>query len=378
MPRTVKWDAVVVALALVLAGAGLSAAEEKKKKKKDKRAWVFVEEVVKSEVTETMPIIGRFVALQHGEVAARVRGAVTEINADVGARVKKGDVLARLDVSRLDVAKALRVARLKEAVGALHAARAQLALIGEELNRQNRLKGSAAFSRARLTDKRNEFTKFESEVAEKEAAVASAEANLRMAEIDLAYAQIRAPYDGVVAERHVSLGNFVNIGDRIVTMVNDSALEVEADVPESRLSGIAPGRKVQIKFGEGLIQEASVRAVVPAEDGRTRTRAVRFVPKLNGVVDRRSLAANQSVTIDIPIDAPKEMITVHKDAVIVSGQSYFVFVIERKKAWRRDVTLGQATGNRFVILSGLKPGDIVATKGNEKLKPGKIVKILEK
>lgn len=375
MPRIGRLSAVFVVLALAVASAGLSDAADKKKKKKSKAARIFVEEVVKIRVTETMPIIGRFVALQHGVVAARVQGAVTGIDADVGMRVKKGDVLAKLDISRLEVAKSLRVARLKEAVGALHAARAQLALIGEELRRQTRLKGSAAFSKARLTDKQNEYTKFESEVAEKEAAVASAEANLRMAEIDFAYAEVRAPYGGVVAERHVSLGNFVRIGDPIVTMLNDSALEVEADVPEARLAGVTPGRKVKIRFGEGMSQEASVRAVVPAEDGRTRTRAVRFVPHLNGIADERPLAANQTVTVDLPISEAKEMVTVHKDAVIVSGQSYFVFVILNDKAWRRDITLGNATGDRFVVVSGLKPGEIVATHGNEKLKPGKKVKI---
>lgn len=378
MPNAKGWSAAIFVLVLAIAGAGLAGAADKKKKKKGKRARIFVEEIAKTNVTETMPVIGRFVALEHGVVAARVRGAVTEISADVGKRVKKGDAVAKLDVSRLAVAKSLRIARLKESVGALHAARAQLSLTREELRRTRRLKGSAAFSKARLIDKQNEFAKFESEVSEKQAGVASAEANLRMAEIDLAYASIRAPYGGVIAERHVSLGNFVDVGDRIVTMVNDLSLEVEADIPESKLAGITPGRKVQIRFGKNKIQQASIRAVVPAEDGRTRTRTVRFVPHFNGAESNGILAANQTVTVDIPISKLKEMVTVHKDAVIVSGQSYFVFVIKNQEAWRRDIKIGAASGDRFIVLSGLNPGDIVATHGNEKLKPGKKVKIHER
>ena len=378
MQNAKRCGAAVYVLVLAIAGAGLVEAADKKKKKKGKRARIFVEEIVKTNVTETMPIIGRFVALEHGVVSARVRGAVTEISADVGKRVKKGDTLAQLDVSRLEVVKLLRIARLKESIGALRGARAQLSLTQEELRRTKGLKGSAAFSKARLIDKQNEFAKFKSEVSEKEAGVASAKANLRMAEIDLAYAAIRAPYSGVISERHVSLGNFVDVGDRIVTMVNDLSLEVEADIPESRLAGIMPGRKVQIRFGKNQIQQASIRAVVPAEDGRTRTRTVRFIPHLNEVANNRTLAANQSVTVDIPISQAKEMVTVHKDAVIVSGQSYFVFVIENQKAWRRDIKIGAASGERFIVLSGLKPGEIVATHGNEKLKPGKKVKIRER
>ena len=169
-----------------------------------------------------------------------------------------------------------------------------------------------------------------------------------------------------------------DVGDRIVTMVNDLSLEVEADIPESKLAGITPGRKVQIRFGKNKIQQASIRAVVPAEDGRTRTRTVRFVPNFNGAESNGILAANQTVTVDIPISKLKEMVTVHKDAVIVSGQSYFVFVIKNQEAWRRDIKIGAASGDRFIVLSGLNPGDIVATHGNEKLKPGKKVKIYER
>ena len=346
--------------------------------KKDTRARIFVETVAKSRVTETAPVIGRFVALQHGAVAARVRGTVAEVLVDVGTRVKAQDVLAKLDVSRLDTAKLINEARLKEADGSLRAARAQLKLIGEELRRNKKLRGSAAFSRARLIDKRNEYRKFESEVAEKEAAVASAKANLRLAEIDLYYANIRAPYDGVVAERHVSLGNFVRVGDAVVTLVNDADLEVEVNVPQSRLKGIVPSTKVTIRFGNGLFSEAVVRAIVPEEDPSTRTRSVRLVPDINDRFTNGSLAANQSVTIDVPIAQSKDMITVHKDAIIVSGQSYFVYVIKDGKAWRRNINLGQAVADRYIIISGLKGGEIVATRGNEKLKPGKKIKIVEK
>ena len=56
----------------------------------------------------------------------------------------------------------------------------------------------------------------------------------------------------------------------------------------------------------------------------------------------------------------------------------FVYVIKDGKAWRRNISLGQAVADRFVIISGLKDGETVATRGNEKLKPGKKIKIVEK
>ncbi len=377
MLRLIKRFFLIVFLALGILNA-MSEEIILASEKKDTRARIFVETVVKSKIIETTPVIGRFVALQHGAVAARVRGTVSEVFVEVGTRVKAQDVLAKLDVRRLDTAKSINEARLKEAAGSLRAARAQLKLIGEELRRKKKLRGSAAFSKARLVDKLNEYSKFESEVAGKEAAVASAKANLRMAEIDLNYSNIRAPYDGVVAERHISIGNFVRVGDPVVTLVNDSDLEVEANVPQSRLRGIEPGTRVIIRFGNGSLGKAVVRAIVPDEDSSTRTRSVRLVPDFNDRFTKGSLAANQSVTIDVPIAGSKDMTTVHKDAIIVSGQSYFVYVITEGKAWRRNVNLGQAVGDRFVIISGLRDGETVATKGNEKLKPGKKIKIVEK
>jgi len=98
----------------------------------------------------------------------------------------------------------------------------------------------------------------------------------------------------------------------------------------------------------------------------TRTRTVRFTPQFNG---RRNLAKNQSVTLLLPIGKARDVISVHKDAVVVRKGRDVVFVIEDGRAKMRNVRLGEGIGGRFEVLSGLNPGDLTVVRGNERLRP---------
>lgn len=339
----------------------------------DNAMRIGVEEVINAPVSQTTPVIGRFVARQHGVVAAAVEGPIGEVLVDVGDRVRKGQVLARLVLDRLQSNRDLKAAEVREKQAALKSAEAQLKFADDELNRLEKLRRSAAFSKARLSDKQNEVLKYESQVAEAQATVGQAEANLNLAAINLRDAQIRAPYNGVIVQRHVAAGNYVDVGDQILTLINDEALEIEADVPSNRLMGLQIGRSVNVRLDDGSVHKAVVRAVIPAESAMTRTRPVRFVPLINGAVPATGLAADQSVTVQIPMMQEGAVLTVHKDAVVARTGSNYVFVVDGDTVAKRVVSLGRALGERFEVLRGLKPGDLVAVKGNERLRPGQKV-----
>ena len=373
---------VFIALAIAAMGAFCVAAPDlyaQGKGKSGKSAMrISVEKVVKAPVSQTMPVIGRFVARQHGTSSPRrSKGRSPRCPWTPGDRVTKGQVVARLVLDRLRSNRDLKAAQLKEKQAALRAAEAQYQLASGELARLEKLRRSAAFSMARLNDKENEVLKYESQVAEAQASVGQAEANLGLAEIDLRDAEIRAPYNGVVVQRHVVPGNYVDVGDKIVTLINDDALEIEADVPSDNLSGLQVGRSVSVRLDDGSVHKAMIRAVIPAENAMTRTRPVRFVPAINGAAPAAGLAADQSVTVNIPMMQEVAVLTVHKDAVVSRAGSDFVFVVENDKVSKRTVKLGRALGERFEVLSGLKHGELVAVKGNERLRPGQKVKYSE-
>jgi multidrug efflux pump subunit AcrA (membrane-fusion protein) len=100
----------------------------------------------------------------------------------------------------------------------------------------------------------------------------------------------------------------------------------------------------------------------------TRTLAVRIAPNFTEDDPRRAI--NQSVTVDVPVGAARDVVSVHKDGVIAQGDGYMVFVAVDGRAVPRPVRIGDAIGSRYVVEGGLAPGDIVIVRGNERVRPG--------
>ncbi len=333
---------------------------------------VGVDEVRREPLSQTVPVIGRLVARQAGVVAARARGPVAEIRIDVGDKVDKGAIIAVLVADRLHWERQLRAAQVAEAEAALTTAKTETALKTQELKRMEGLRKSSAFTQARYDDALQEVAKARSAAAEVEASRAQARANLKLAEIDLRYAKIRAPFPGVVSMRHTEVGSYLNVGDPVITLIDDQRLEIEADVPAERISGLEAGAVVSFRIDGSSLLRATVRAVIPEENPMTRTRAVRFTPNFGG--RRAKLATNQSATLHLPVGTARTVMTVHKDAILNRADKTVVFVVAGEKAQMRPVRLGDAVGGRFEVLSGLDNGDLVVVRGNERLRPGQKIR----
>ena len=242
-----------------------------------------------------------------------------------------------------------------------------------EFKRMDGLRKSAAFSQARYDDTRQQVRIAEAGLRRAESAVASARADLDLAEINLRDAEIKAPYAGVVTERLTEAGAYVQSGDPVIRMIGDQLLELEADVPFQNLAGLEPGVEVGVALDDGTRHSAVVRAILPSENPLTRTRMVRFVPNI--VQARRALAHDQSVTLQIPIGPERQVLSVHKDAVIIQRDQNMVFVALGDEAQARPVVLGEAVGSRFEVRDGLDAGDLAVVRGNERLRPGDKIRI---
>ena len=348
---------ISAALCLVfLAGRPLNA---------DDATLVAVDAVRVESVRESISVVGRFVSVQKGIVATQTEGAVAGILADVGARVSAGQPLAQLDVERLSLRRDKWKAQLDVARALEGQARASLALEQQNLDRVAELEDSAAFSQARQDDQVQQVAMMTALVTSAGARIDEAESNLALAEVDLAGATIRAPYDGVIVLRHTEVGSYLDGGDSVFTMVNDTAMEAEADVPAASISGRAEGVAVTLTFEDGSSRNATVRAIGVAEDAQTRTRPVRFA--LDWQPGPGEIADGQSVIVALPAAATQEAVTVSKDAVLRDGGVASVFVVSDGVARSREVVLGAAVGARFVVLEGLADGDLVVVRGNEAL-----------
>lgn len=335
---------------------------------------VRVDEVIVESQSQTAPVLGRLVARRAGRVAALVNGAVVRIDVEVGDRVRRGDVVATLGAAALEALRDKFRAALATRRALLAAAEAESLKKDRELQRMKELRTSSSFSRARFEDLERDVQHRRAMIDERRARVREGEADLRRAEIDLGNSEIRAPYDGVVAARHAEVGAYVGVGAPVVTLINDGEIEIEAEVPSDRIAGLAPGAWVRLHLDDGTWGRAAVRALVPEENPRTRTRPVRFTPEFGPGVGR--LAVNQSVTVMVPVGEVREVTTVHKDAIVRQGDRQTVYVARNGKAFPRRVALGDAVGNRYVVLSGLEAGERVITYGNEGLPPGTPVRVI--
>jgi len=338
-------------------------------------ATVVVDTVIEEVIGQTAPVVGRFTARQSGPVAARIGGAVNEMRVDVGDRVNTGDLIAVLDRERLELERDRYASLVTQQNAQLGTSRAELRKIRNDLKRLEGIRKSAAFSQARYDDAVQEVTMQTGGVAVTSAQLAQAKNQLKRAERDLKDAEIRAPFPGVVSATHTEVGAYLALGNPVVTLINDLDLDIEADVPASRVIGLTPGAMVSVRLDDGSIIKAKVRAVVPDENPRTRTRPARFTPIFEGKT--KSLANNQSVTVMIPVGAARTAVTVAKDALIERNGQTLAFVVSNGTARPAPTTVGDGTGNRFVVLSGLKPGDRVVILGNEGLRPGQRLNIIE-
>lgn len=334
-------------------------------------ALVRVDAVIREPMSQTAPVVGRIVA-REAVIATQVAGTVFRIHADIGDAVTRGDLLAELDPARLQSDADLRKAERNEAEANLEATAASLAAADQALERLRSLRSSAAFSPARFDEAELEVRRNRGLVAVAEARLMRAEANWARALIDLEDSEIRVPFSGVVGDRSAHVGEYLRVGDPVVTVINESGLEIEALVPLNRLSGIRPGAELTVVLDDETRHRAVVRASVPMENSLTRTRIVRLTPEFSDTVN--PLAGNQSAIVLIPIGEAREVITVHKDAIVNRPNGAVVFVVEDDQAQMRPVSLGESVGSRIAVIDGLAPGELVVVRGNERLRPGQPVR----
>lgn len=335
---------------------------------------VRVDTVKRVPLSQTVPVIGRLVALQVGEVAARINGPIETFEVEVGDRVETGQVIVNLDATAIAARRDLYAGKLSEARARLAIKRAELTLARQNFKRHEKLKKSAAFSQARFDDAKQNVAIAQAEARQTETAIAAAQADLSLAEINLYNAQVRAPYPGVVTERLTEAGAYVQIGAPVIRMIGDRNLEIEAEVPFQHLAGIVPGVEVRLQLDDGTEHSAVVRALLPSENPLTRTRVVRFIPNIGATL--RPLAHDQSVTLEIPIGPERLVLSVHKDAIVTRQGKDIVFVAKGDEVQARPVRLGAAVGSRMEVLDGLGEGEQVVVRGNERLRPGAKIEVI--
>lgn len=331
-------------------------------------ASVGVETVQMKTIAETIPLFAEVVTEREGTIASRIAGTVDEVRVHEGEAVQQGDALVTLNTELLEILVQQAEAGILEARAGIQTATSRVDRAKNSLNRVEGLRNTTSFSVSRFDEAQSDLFEAQGQQAEAEARLKTSTAALAEAQYQLARATIKAPYSGIVLEVNTNPGEFIGSGEAVVSLLDSQSFEVEASVPSKYISVLEPGLQVKAATETGKDVDLIVRVLLPVEDQATRTRPVRFTsPKL---LELENLAIGQSITVHIPISAPRDVLSVPKDALVQARGGWTVFVAAEGKAQPRQIDIGVALGDRFEVISGLNEGDIVVTRGNERLRPG--------
>ncbi len=293
------------------------------------------------------------------ELAATVRaelgGSVTELRADDGQRVKRGQVLARIDDTSLQDAYI-------SARAALRSAEATAQLARRNAERARRLNAAGAVADREVEDAETSATTAEGQVAD-------AKARLATAGKQLGKTVLRAPFDGVVANVTVSEGDVVQSGATLLSVLDPTTLRLEASVPAEDIASVKPGTPVQFSVSgfEGRRFTGTVERVSPAVDPATRQ--VRVIVSLANA--GRSLVAGLFADGRIATES-HPAIVVPRAAIDSRGIRPVVVRLKGGRVERVEVETGlqDRVNERVEVRRGLAAGDTVLLGGAAGLAPG--------
>lgn len=373
------------------------------------------------EVPSFIQATGSLIANETSDVASPTSGQVTATPVGVGAFVRQGDVLARLNDR--DARLRLRQAQsgVQQAVAGVRQAEARLGLrpggnfdavtipevraanaILEQAQAELRLAeanerryrelvetGDVALSvydqyrtqrdtaRARVNNARQQLESAINTARQSNQAIQSAEAAVETARSQVAIAQkavtdavIRSPYAGYVSNRPIAIGEYVTPASVVATVLRTNPLKLQLQVAEAEVPFITPGMGVSLEVDAYRNKKfaGSVTAVNPAIDPVSRAATVEAAVE-NG---DNALRAGMFATARIVRPGGNRAVFVPRSAVLSdqNTQSFRVFVIQGETAKLRVVQIGTEEGDMVQILSGVEADEVVATSNLQQLFEG--------
>lgn len=307
-------------------------------------------------LAQVLPISGTLEAVRQATVRAKVSAQVQRVDVREGDAVRAGQPLAQLDTTELQQ-------RLAQQVGALEAAKAQLALAEKtRLNNEHLLKQHFISQSA--------FDNAESGYQSALGTLKSAQAQVDLARQALADASVVAPIAGFVAKRNVQAGDKVTVDAPIATIVDLSTLELTALVATSDIPRVKVGQTVEMQI-EGLADralEGRVARINPAAEPGSRAIAVTIALANQDSALRAGVFGNGRIRV-----APSApMLTLPIAAIRSEGSESFVWTLADGKLAKRRVQLGQRDelGGVVQVLQGVAPGAQVLAGKYDNLKDG--------
>ena len=288
--------------------------------------------IAPAQLNEMINSSGTILPDEEVDLSFETSGKIVGINFTEGTRVKKGDLLAKINDRPLQ-AQLLKL-------------QAQRKLAEEKEFRQRSLLDKDAISRESYDQVATELQELEADILLVQARIAETE--------------LKAPFDGIIGLRMLSEGSYASPSTKIVRLVKVSPLKIEFSIPERYAGELKPGFPIEFRIdGNNQVFRASVYAVDPKVDINTRTIMVRALYPNT----REELKPGRFASISLRLAQIDNTIAIPTEAVIPEMDGEKVFVYKSGKAFSVKVTTGLRTESLIQIQEGLNFGDTLLTSG---------------
>ena len=329
----------LIAVAMMLLSTGCSNQEEKTKNAAPMS--VRSEVVHPSSDIDTKSYIGIVEEELAISVGFAASGTISKVCVSEGQTVKKGQLIAELDKTQAENMLAMAKAQMEQA--------------------------NDAYKRLKLLHDNNSLP--EMEWVEVQSKVQQAEASLEMAKKSLADCSIYAPENGIIGKGVMNVGEVVLPALPVAKILVINHVKVRTSVPEKEIAGITSASSSKITLDALADQTFEGGKIEKCIDANNSTHT--YDIKVNVKNTERQLLPGMVAHVQIHHATQQEVITVPITSVRKNANGeYFVWTNKGGKAHRTTVTIGDATGNRIVVLTGLQQGDVVITEGYQKLSEG--------
>ncbi len=318
-------------------------------------------------VKEKLPLSGTVTSERVALLSSEINGLVDKVNVDAGDRVKFGDILIELDSGQARLQLNVTTTELEQAQVALNEA-TRLQHEAERLAKSKNIPETTVDAR-------------KADVLQKSATVATLKARLRVQEDAINRHTVRAPFSGVISRKLTEKGEWVDTGSAVLELVDINNLRLDVQIPQNYFSRINSSTSVNAMFGESAEEpdtKVQIKSIVPVNNPESRTFLVRL--KIDNT--NADIIPGMSATAIFNIDLKKNALTLPRDAVVQhSDGRNSVWIVERDKnmlvAREIQVKLGPGLFDQVTIQSGISQDSQVVNHGNETLKDGQAVYILE-
>jgi RND family efflux transporter MFP subunit len=349
---------------------------------------VYVAAAVEGRLPRTVIVTGTLAADEEVSVGFKVAGRVSEIAVDLGTKVRKGQILARLDPTdfrfRVEQAEAAlrqvraglglppegpdervdteKTAPVREARAVLEEARLNRDRMAQlwEKDLVARAEFDAALSRLLVAEGR--YQAAVEEVRNRQEILAERRSALSLARQQLADTVLVAPIGGAIRERRASVGEFLTAGSLVVSLVRIHPLRLRVAVPERDAPAIRIGQEITVRLeGDPALHAGRVVRLSPAIQEQNRTLAVEAeVANRQGMLRPGAFAR-----AEIVVEAARPAVLVPDKAIVTFAGLERVFGVKDGLAVEKRIRTGRRVGDRVEVLEGLAAGEpVVVEPGN--------------